>query len=122
MPSGALAFALSAAQREGGAPFLVVVPDGAAASKLEADLAFFIGEARASEVIGFPVVETTPFVDIAPDRRVAMDRLTALFHLAQQLPTAMVVTPIAALVRKVHRPRRSGARARRSRSAIASTA
>jgi len=101
LPSGALAFALAAALRAGGKPFLAVVPDTAAASKLEADLAFFLGEARASEVLSFPAIETTPFVDIAPDRRVAMDRLTALFHLAHGLPTSVVVAPIAALVRKV---------------------
>jgi len=100
LPSGALAFALTSALRDG-APFLVVVPDGAAASRLEADLAFFMGEARAGEVLSFPAVETTPFVDIAPDRRVAMDRLTTLFHLAHRLPTSVVVAPIAALVRKV---------------------
>lgn len=99
LPSGALAFALAAALREGGKPFLAVVPDTAAASKLEADLAFFLGEARASEVLSYPAIETTPFVDIAPDRRVAMDRLTALFHLAHDLPTSVVVAPIAALAR-----------------------
>ena len=101
LPSGALAYVLSSALREGGPPFLVVTADTTTAGKLEADLAFFIGEARAGEVLSFPAIETTPFVDIAPDRRVAMDRLTALFHLAQGLPTSVVVAPIAALARRV---------------------
>ncbi len=115
LPGGVLAYALSSAVRA--APksrFLVVVPDGAAASKLEADLAFFLrarvsGEAaetdgpldEAHAILSFPAIETTPFVDIAPDRRVAMDRLATLFHLAHGLSCSVVVAPIAALARKV---------------------
>ena len=48
LPSGALAYAITSALEKAAAPFLVLVPDAAAASRLEDDLAFFIGEARAS--------------------------------------------------------------------------
>src|SRR5690349_6621444 len=80
LPGGALAYALAAAMRATpGLRFLIAVPDGASASKLEADLAFFLGarvtgEAQETEgpvdethaILSFPAIETTPFVDIAP--------------------------------------------------------
>jgi transcription-repair coupling factor (superfamily II helicase) len=101
LPPGALAFALAAAVRAGRGPFLVVVADGSIAARLEADVSFFLGAERAGETLSFPAIETTPFVDIAPDRRVAMDRLATLFHLAQGISSSVVIAPIGALLRKV---------------------
>jgi transcription-repair coupling factor (superfamily II helicase) len=101
LPPGALAFAIAAAVRAGRGPFLLVVADGAMAARLEADVSFFLGPERAAETLSFPAIETTPFVDIAPDRRVAMDRLATLFQLAQGASAAVVVAPIGALLRKV---------------------
>jgi transcription-repair coupling factor (superfamily II helicase) len=86
-----------------------VVPDADDARRLAADIAFFYGsheddealeEAR-GEVLLLPSPETSPYIDVAPDRRTAMDRLATLFHLSQGLPWRVLVTTPAALARKV---------------------
>src|SRR5690606_40474662 len=53
------------------------------------------------EVLAYPAHEISPYVDVAPDRRASMDRLAALFHLAQRLPWRFLVAPLSALARRV---------------------
>ncbi|MEZ4407788.1 MAG: transcription-repair coupling factor [Polyangiales bacterium] len=48
-----------------------------------------------------PAPDQSPYVDVAPDRRVSMARLATLFHLSQKLPWRVLVAPAAALARKV---------------------
>ncbi len=102
-PSGALALLLQRARRTLGQPLLVVMPDAQSAARLAADLRFFeaAGEGEPSAVLLYPLAETTPFVDVAPDRRASMDRLSVLFHLAHGLPFDCLVVPVAALARRV---------------------
>ncbi len=108
LPASAAALLLSrAATTE--APFVVVTPDAESARHVAADLSFFFAEvgADASEgdgsktVLVFPTSDTTPFADVAPDRRAAMERLSTLFHLAHELPFRALVAPAAALARRV---------------------
>ena len=81
---------------------LVVCGDPTHAARCAANLRFFErAEGESPRVLLFPAPENTPFVDVAPDRRVAMDRLSTLFHLAHARPFAFVVTPVAALLRRV---------------------
>jgi transcription-repair coupling factor (superfamily II helicase) len=90
-------------------PMVVVTEDLDAARRLAGDIGFFLGggvdeddaEVGRGEVLVLPVPDTSPFVDVAPDRRIAMGRLATLFHLSQGLPWKVLVAPAAALVRKV---------------------
>ena len=104
LPAGATALLLHRAQRAQGVPVLVVAPDNESAAHLAADLRFWNGdsaEVSSPSVLLYPANDTTPFVEVASDRRAAMDRLSVLFHLAQGLPCSFVVTSASALSRRV---------------------
>jgi transcription-repair coupling factor (superfamily II helicase) len=115
LPTGALSLLLSrAAARPDAPPFVVLVSDADAAQRLGENLAFFAG---AEQVLHYPGAETTPFVDVAPDRRAAMERLSTLFHLQQGLPFRFLILPAAAALRRV--PPRSAIARRSLRLALA---
>jgi transcription-repair coupling factor (superfamily II helicase) len=85
---------------------LVLTADTDAARRTVADLELFAGLAdsdgeSSDEVLLYPTQEVSPFLEVAPDRRASMDRLSALFHLAQRLPWRFLVAPLAALGRRV---------------------
>jgi transcription-repair coupling factor (superfamily II helicase) len=113
LPTAAAALLLSRAARTD-APFVVVTSDLDGARRMAADLSFFLGEhdpeaavapsgdgERTRTVLVFPSSDTTPYADVAPDRRAAMERLSTLFHLAHGLPFRFLVVPAAALARRV---------------------
>jgi transcription-repair coupling factor (superfamily II helicase) len=108
-PPGCLAYVLARAA-DSAHPVLLVTADAKRAQRLEADLRFFAGGAS---VLSYPGADTTPFVDVAPDRRAAMDRLASLFQLAEGLPLSVVVAPLGVLVRRV--PPRAALRSRSAR-------
>ena len=106
VPAGAAAMLL--AQRASvERPVLVVTADAESARRTAADLAFFTREASDGddeafrEVLHYPASDVTPYLEVAPDRRAAMDRLAVLFHVAQRLPWRFLVAPVAALARRV---------------------
>ena len=101
-PDGALSYLLHRAHREHDRPVLLLCGDPAHAARFAANLRFFErAEGETPRVLVFPAAETSPFVDVAPDRRVAMHRLSTLFHLAHERPFAAVVAPVAAVLRRV---------------------
>jgi transcription-repair coupling factor (superfamily II helicase) len=88
-------------------PVVVLTADNDQARKTAADLRLLAGfggredDGVAGPVLLYPAHESSPFVEIAPDRRAAMDRLATLFHLAEGLPWRFLVAPLSALGRKV---------------------
>jgi transcription-repair coupling factor (superfamily II helicase) len=105
VPDGALAYLLHRAHREHDRPILLLCGESPHAARCAANLRFFErAEGESPRVLSFPAAETSPFVDVAPDRRVGMDRLSTLFHLALDRPFACVVAPIAAVLRRVPPP------------------
>lgn len=85
-------------------PLLLVVDDNETARRLATSIEFFTTSAASkldTGVLVFPSLDTTPYPEIAPDRRSAMDRLATLFHLAQGLPWKALITPVTALIRRV---------------------
>lgn len=103
VPGGAVARLLSAASDRLG-PTLVLTGSPESASRIAADLRFFLGEAADADeptVLELPALDVSSYLDVAPDRRAAMDRLATLFHLARELPWKFVVTPAGAAARRV---------------------
>ena len=91
---------------------VVLASDNETARRIAGDLRFFLAreiaassEAATAETVAdvlfYPSSDTSPFVDVAPDRRAAMDRLSTLFHLAEQLPWRFLVVSAPALARRV---------------------
>jgi len=77
-------FALSQLSLASGRPLVCVVADEEAAEALERDLRFFAGPAAADgapRVLRVPGEELLPYDGLTPDRMVAQQRLSALFHL-----------------------------------------
>jgi transcription-repair coupling factor (superfamily II helicase) len=101
-PDGALAYLLHRAHREHKRPLLLLFGETSHADRFAANLRFFERPSgEVPRVLQFPAAETTPFVDVAPDRRVSMQRLSTLFHLAHGRDFAAVVAPVAAVLRRV---------------------
>ncbi|MCG8555295.1 MAG: transcription-repair coupling factor [Proteobacteria bacterium] len=103
LPLGAAALAL-ARLGERGRPLLVVTPDTESASRLMANLRFFLGEEEATRALSYPASEVSPFVDVTTDRRASMQRLAVLFHLAHARPWRLIVASTEAVARKVMPP------------------
>ena len=105
LPGSSLALLLTEGARKGAPPMLVITPDQDSASALAQDLRFFGMPAGGADdglpVLRFPVPEATPFLQVASDRKAAMERVAALCHLAHGLPWQFVVAPAGALLRKV---------------------
>lgn len=105
LPSSSLALLLTEGARRGAPPMLVVTPDQDAAFACAADLRFFGVAAGSGEdalpVLRFPAPDTSPFLQVASDRKAAMERVAALCHLAHGLPWQFLVAPVGALLRKV---------------------
>ncbi len=107
--AGAMGLLLARAARIGARPLLVVTEDLDSARRIAGDVGFFLGqgidedaaEDGRGEVLVLPAPETSPYVDVAPDRRIVMGRLATLFHVSQGLPWKVLVAPAAALVRKL---------------------
>ncbi|HJL14812.1 MAG TPA: transcription-repair coupling factor [Sandaracinaceae bacterium LLY-WYZ-13_1] len=106
LPPSAAALLLARLVNASDRRVLLLTPDTDAARRAVTDLELFAGLAdsdgeSAGGVLCYPGHETSPFVDVAPDRRAAMDRLSALFHLAQDLPWRLLAAPLSALPRRV---------------------
>ncbi|MEM6960710.1 MAG: hypothetical protein AAF550_03070, partial [Myxococcota bacterium] len=98
---GAIALLLARAAKLKERPCVVVTSNLEEAVRTCADLRFFFGaDDTSSRVLLYPSADTSPYLDVAPDRRAAMDRLACLAHLSQGLPWDAMVLPIGALLRK----------------------
>jgi transcription-repair coupling factor (superfamily II helicase) len=103
----ALAAAIAAAK---GRPVVLVTSDLDTARRAADDMAFFVrttaDEATAEEtaegdVLVLAANESSPYADVNPDRRAAMNRLATLFHLASGRPWKVLAVPVAGLTRKM---------------------
>jgi transcription-repair coupling factor (superfamily II helicase) len=105
LPASSVALVLTRLRAKDSRPTLLVASDNDAARRLATDLRFFVGGSADEDanrgVLLYPGSDTSPFVEVAPDRRTAMDRLGTLFHLAQGLPFDFLVVAAPALLRKV---------------------
>ncbi len=109
-PGSSLGLLLAAvARRPEARPVLVVTRDTEEARKIASDVAFFLGspegeeaaEEGRGEVLLLPATESSPYAEVAPDRRSAMARLATLFHLSQGLSWRVLIAPAVALARRV---------------------
>ena len=111
--SGA-AFVARSLVQAGSASVVVVVPDAEAARRTVADLqtlskplpvsGLATGLGNGSDPLLLVASDGSPFAEVHPDRRAAMARAGALFHLATGRPWRFVVATAAALVRRVVPP------------------
>ena len=97
---GARALLIAQAYRAAPAPFLVLAAGAAEAEALASDLAFFLGEDRATPALerhvqSFPAWDVPAFEPVSPPAAVVHDRMRALFHLLHGRDPIVVTTPEA---------------------------
>ena len=101
IPEGALAWATAqASTADSERRFAIVVPDLDAAYRHEANLRFFL-KGSEPEVLLFTAADTSPLLDVVPDRRAEMHRMATLTHLAEGRPWRVLIVPASALLRRV---------------------
>jgi transcription-repair coupling factor (superfamily II helicase) len=102
---------LAAHQPPSQKPLVVVTPDEASATALARDLRTFLPEMGRTggendplghpRILELPAFETSPWADIAADRRAVSRKLATLFRLSQGLVPDVLVVSAPALLRKV---------------------
>ncbi|MDH3622272.1 MAG: transcription-repair coupling factor [Myxococcales bacterium] len=101
MPVGALGWALTqAAGANAELRFVVVTPNLEEAYRHEANLRFLL-EGNDGEVMVFTGADTSPLLDVVPDRRAEMHRMAILDRLADDRPWRVLIIPASALLRRV---------------------
>jgi transcription-repair coupling factor (superfamily II helicase) len=105
---GGAASAVAAALVRSGRSVVLVTEDVETAGRAAQDLAFLArGVPGDAEDVGdggvlvFSASESSPYADVSPDRRSAMNRAATLFRLARGSRCAVLVVSASALVRKV---------------------
>src|SRR5580704_6407358 len=106
---GSAGAALAAAIARQGRRVVFVAADLEAARRAADDVGFFVRgaadddaeETGEGDVLVFAGSESSPYADVSPDRRAAMSRMAALYHLAHERPWRVLLVPASALARKV---------------------
>ncbi|MEM7138066.1 MAG: transcription-repair coupling factor [Myxococcota bacterium] len=100
VPPGALAWALArATETDDSLRFVVVTANLDEAHRYEANLGFLLNDD--DEVLVFPGADTSPLLDVVPDRRSEMQRMAVLGQLARDAPWKALIVPAPALLRRV---------------------
>src|SRR5690606_39468682 len=91
LPPSAAALLLARLAQKTSRKILVLTPDTDSARRAVSDLELFGGVRdsdgeSAGEVLSYPAHAIRPFVEVAPDRRAAVDRLAPPLPLAPALP------------------------------------
>ncbi|MDH3199992.1 MAG: transcription-repair coupling factor [Myxococcales bacterium] len=101
LPVGALGWALAqAASANADLRFVIVTSDLEEAYRHEANLRFML-EGNDGEVMVFTGADTSPLLDVVPDRRAEMHRMAVLDRLADGLPWRVLIIPASSLLRRV---------------------
>ncbi len=101
VPVGALDWAIAEAARgEPNRRFLIVTASQDEAYRHEANLRFFM-DTDVGSVLMFAALDTSPLLDVVPDRHAEMQRMAVLAQLAEQKPWRALIAPVGALLRRL---------------------
>ncbi|MEM9730312.1 MAG: CarD family transcriptional regulator, partial [Myxococcota bacterium] len=101
LPAGALAWAIARAlEADPQAQMVVATASLDEAYRHEANLRFLLGGAN-DDVMVFPGSDTSPLLDVVPDRRAEMHRMAVLGRLASGAHWRVLVVPAPALLRRL---------------------
>jgi transcription-repair coupling factor (superfamily II helicase) len=101
IPAGALGWAIAkAANAHPGRRFVIVTADLDEAYRHESNLRFLLAGGN-TDVLLFAAADTSPLLDVVPDRRAEMQRMAVLARLAEQQPWRILIVPAPALLRRV---------------------
>lgn len=101
IPIGALSWVI--AQATAAHPeqrFVLVTPNLEEASRHESNLRFLLPDEQ-RDVLLFTAADTSPLLDVVPDRQAEMRRMAVLAQLAEQRAWRVLIVPAPALLRRV---------------------
>ena len=101
IPRGALDWSIAeAALAHPEHRFVVIAADLDEAYRHESNLRFLLPE-QSGAVLLFTAADTSPLLDVVPDRRAEMQRMAVLTQLAEEQPWRVLIVPAPALLRRV---------------------
>ena len=101
IPVGALDWTIAeAAEEHPEQQFVVVTTNLDEAYRHESNLRFLLEDANGG-VLLYAAADTSPLLDVVPDRRAEMQRMAVLTQLAEHQPWRVLIVPAAALIRRV---------------------
>jgi transcription-repair coupling factor (superfamily II helicase) len=101
IPLGALGWAIAkAATARPERRFVLVTADLDEAYRHESNLRFLLPDDDGA-VLLFTAADTSPLLDVVPDRRAEMQRMAVLAQLAEQQPWRVLIVPAPAFLRRV---------------------
>ncbi len=101
IPRGALDWAIAeAASAYPERRFVIISPDLDEAYRHESNLRFLL-QGESGDVLLFTAADTSPLLDVVPDRRAEMQRMAVLALLAEETPWRVLIVPAPALLRRV---------------------
>ena len=101
IPAGALGWAIAkAADAHPERRFVIVTADLDEAYRHESNLRFLLANGN-TDVLLFAAADTSPLLDVVPDRRSEMQRMAVLAQLAEQQTWRVLIVPAPALLRRV---------------------
>jgi len=101
LPMGALDWAIAkSAEAHPERRFVVITANLDEAYRHESNLRFLLGD-KNGEVLLFTAADTSPLLDVVPDRRAEMQRMAVLAQLAEQQPWRVLIVPASAFLRRV---------------------
>ena len=101
LPTGALDWAIAqAAAAHPEQKFVLVTATLDEAYRHESNLRFLLGDEN-GEVLLFTAADTSPLLDVVPDRRAEMQRMAVLTQLAEDQPWRVLIVPGSAFLRRV---------------------
>ena len=101
LPAGALDWAVAeAARAQPEKRFILVTASLEEAYRHESNLRFLLGDEN-GDVLLFTAADTSPLLDVVPDRRAEMQRMAVLAQLAEQQPWRALIVPASAFLRRV---------------------
>lgn len=100
MPPGALSWALAElASSPTSERIVVIAPTLDDAYRHESNLRFLLGDPN-GDVLVLPATDTSPLLDVVPDRRAEMQRMAVLARLAEESSWRILLIPAPALLRR----------------------
>jgi transcription-repair coupling factor (superfamily II helicase) len=101
VPAGALDWMLSEAVAAHPDRRLIVITSSLdEAYRQESNLRFFLGD-PGGDVLVYAAADTSPLLDVVPDRRAEMQRMATLALLAEETDWRVLIVPASALLRRV---------------------
>ena len=101
VPTGALDWAIAkSAEAHPQQRFVLVTENLDEAYRHEANLRFLLGN-EVGAVLLFTAADTSPLLDVVPDRRAEMQRMAVLAQLAEGQPWRALIVPASAFLRRV---------------------